>query len=737
MQKGADLHTILLAISTTAQFVAAGLAWSYGRRERRRRVWGVLALALFLMGLRRSVALVDSIRSSDASSSSYIAESLALIISLLMIAGIVRLGRLIPAALRALGAESSLGQVLGNSLTEIYIFETATLRFSYVNFGGLSNLGYTMEELEDLTPVALKPLFDEEVFLELLSPLLAGRTKRIEFETVHRRKDGSTYPVQIDLQLSQFGDREVVIAVVLDITKRIEAVRALRDSEEHFRTVIENSSDAVSVFNNDGTIAYESPAVVRNRGDDAAHFIFDLVHPEDKEATAAAVRRIFVEPDRRHQFTFRAPHANGSWRTIDAVGSLRVFNGRPQAVVNQRDVTDQEDARRHQEEVEAKLREAQRMETIGTLAGGVAHDFNNLLTPILFYSRMWSESGKDGADGVEYAREVLGAAVRAQELVQQILTFAREGDHKAVAVDLSLVVGDAIGLIRSTMPTSIEIELRIEDGLMVAGNPSQLHQVVMNLCANAHDAMDRDGTLTVELGRIDNAAAGSLQPAASVRLVVRDTGHGVEQSGRERLFEPFYTTKPVDEGTGLGLAVVHGIVRDHGGTIEVESAVGQGASFTVVLPLVRGSVAPISDELPQLSDVVEFQPRVGGTVLLVEDDQAIRSLLDRILQSHGFEVVARSNGHEAIEALRAEPDRFDLLLTDQTMPRMTGVELIEKMPTTCADLPVVLMTGYGDDGLVARLGKSGVTNVLEKPFAPDDLLRELAAALAGGFRSFQ
>ncbi len=204
----------------------------------------------------------------------------------------------------------------------------------------------------------------------------------------------------------------------------------------------------------------------------------------------------------------------------------------------------------------------------------------------------------------------------------------------------------------------------------------------------------------------------------------------MDQISRERLFEPFFTTKPVDEGTGLGLAVVHGIVRDHGGTIEVESAAGQGASFTVVLPLVDQPVAPVHAAERQLSETPGVEPRVGATVLLVEDDKQIRSLVTQMLTRQRFEVLACSNGHEAIEALRAEPDRFDLLLTDHTMPGMTGVELIEKIPTTCANLRVILMTGYSDKTIVAGLAKSGVTNLLEKPFSRDDLLRELAAALS-------
>ncbi len=732
-QKEAELHTTLLTISTAVQFVAASFAWRFGRRAERRGVWSFLTLALLLMGVRRLVALVGSIRAEDGSSGSLLSEFVALAISALMIVGVLRVGRDLPAALQALGAQSSLGQVLDNSLAEIYLFETSTLRFCYVNRGGRSNLGYSMEEMAGLSPIDLKPEFDEPTFRKMISLLLIGKRERIEFETVHQRKDGSTYPVQIDLQLSRYNDRPVVMAVVLDVTKRHEALSALRDSEEHFRTVIENSSDAVSVLDEDGTIAYESPAVGRILGYDVTENVgrtWNLIHPDDLDAVTEAVRQIFAEPDQRPHLTFRARHSDGSWRIIDAVASLRVLDGQRQAVVNHRDVTEQEATRRRQEEAEARLHRSQKLETIGTLAGGIAHDFNNLLTPILWSAELWNESGDEGTDGVRYAREVLSAAIRARELVRQILSFARDSDYEATAVDLSDIVSETIDLLTNTTPTSMNIEQRIEVGLTVLGNAAQLHQVVLNLCTNAQHAMGVDGTLSIELSTLAENEAHSLTTPHGVRLTVRDNGHGIDETFASRIFEPFFTTKSVDEGTGLGLAVVYGIVEDHGGTIEFESAAGEGATFTVLLPLLEELPSMLEHEVAVgLGDAARPNNRVGTTVLLVEDEPSIRSLLAETLRSNGWEVVTCSQGQEALETLRSEPHRFDLLLTDQTMPGVTGVELIESIQTTHADLPAVLMTGYSDTALVERLRKCDVRIVLAKPFQPDDLMRSVGDAL--------
>lgn len=726
------MHTTILTVSTAAQFFAAGLAWSYGRRAERRGVWSFLTLALLLMGIRRTVSLVDSIRAEDASSGSFASEFVALAISGLMIVGVLRVGRLLPAALQALGAQSSLGQVLDNSLAEIYLFETSTLRFCYVNRGGRANLGYSIEELNDLSPVDLKPEFDEPTFREMISPLLTGKTERIEFETIHRRKDGSTYPVQIDLQPSRYDDRPVLMAVVLDVTKRRDALTALRNSEEHFRTVIENSSDAVSVFNEDGTIAYESPAVGRILGDDSPESVprtWSMIHPGDAGAAAESLRQVFAEPDEGHRFVFRARHTDGSWRTIDAVASLRILNGHRQAVVNHRDVTEQEAARQRQEEVEARLLRSEKLETIGTLASGIAHDFNNLLTPILWSAELWSKSGDEETDGVKYARQVVGATTRARELVLQILTFSQDRDLKATAVDLSSVVNETIDLLENTAATSTKIEQQIEVGLNVWGDATQLHQVVMNLCTNALHSMGVRGTLTIELGKAVNSGTRSPITPQAVRLTVRDTGHGIDGNSASQIFEPFFTTKPAREGTGLGLAVVRGIVEDHDGTIEFESAVDEGTTFTVVLPLLD-QLSTVEDDDPlDHVDVTRENGHVGRSVLLVEDEPSIRSLLAEVLHSDGFGVQTCADGQEALETFRAEPDRFDLLLTDQTMPGIQGVELVERIRTTHADLPVVLMTGYSDKSLVDRLAKCGVRIVLSKPFRPDELIQSVGAAL--------
>jgi PAS domain S-box-containing protein len=383
---------------------------------------------------------------------------------------------------------------------------------------------------------------------------------------------------------------------------------------------------------------------------------------------------------------------------------------------------------RAEETLEAQLRQSQKMETIGTLAGGIAHDFNNILSPILGYADLAATDLPPGHPARNDIEQVIKAGHRARELVKQILIFSRRSDQVKRPVQLHLVVNEALKLIRSMLPSNIEVSQRVESqGDTVLADAGQMHQVITNLCMNAAHAMrEKGGVLRVELVRRDidesTAKAVNLEPGSFVVLSVIDQGEGMDPATRGRVFEPFFTTKRPGEGTGLGLSVVHGIVHSHGGGIEVASRPGEGSTFRVYFP------PAMREEIAPRDAVVSDTGRGGEHILIVDDDPTNLQLLQRMLESRGFKVTAYASGEEALASFRARPETFDAIITDQTMPRMNGLELARAVHAHRSDVPVVLTTGYVDGAPDRDLGRD-IAAVVAKPFDAGTVTGVLRKAL--------
>ncbi len=394
------------------------------------------------------------------------------------------------------------------------------------------------------------------------------------------------------------------------------------------------------------------------------------------------------------------------------------------------DVTQRMRAEEANKALETQLLQAQKIETIGTLAGGIAHDFNNILSPIIGYTEIAMDQLSASDPARADLEQVMNAAQRAKELVRQILIFARGGSEERKPLQLHLVIQEALRLIRSTMPSTIEISQHVAArGDTVVADAAQMHQVIMNLCTNAaHSMRDKGGVLRVELAReeIDEEAAKhvvGLKPGSYVVLKVRDEGVGMDAPTIARVFEPFFTTKKSGEGTGLGLSVVHGIVHSHGGAVAVESEVGRGSTFRVYLP----SAPSATDEATD-ARAPESEGR-GEHVLVVDDEPDVAHLLERMLVGRGYRVTVFTSSDEALAAFRHEPTAFQAVITDHTMPRMTGVELARILKSLRADVPVILTTGYGDKVASAPAG-SGVDAVAGKPIDAAGLAKALRRLLA-------
>jgi nitrogen-specific signal transduction histidine kinase/CheY-like chemotaxis protein len=401
--------------------------------------------------------------------------------------------------------------------------------------------------------------------------------------------------------------------------------------------------------------------------------------------------------------------------------ALRDADGRPYRMAgSMEDITAQKD-------LEGQLLQAKKLEAIGTLAGGIAHDFNNILAAILGYGEMAQKSAGQGTALRRHVDAVVGAGLRAKSLVERILAFSRSGIGERKPVHVQSVVAEALDLAAASLPKQVRLVRALVAGdAAVMGDATQIHQVVMNLCANGAQAMKSGGTLAVSLDVVDKtrsvAATSALPAGRYVRLVVRDTGTGIPAKILERIFDPFFTTKDVGVGTGLGLSLVHGIVTELGGGIEVDGRPGEGAIFTVYLPLASAvaAPAPADEAVPEGS---------GETVLIVDDEEMLVRLGEEMVAGLGYEPVGFASSAAALESFRACPERFHAVLTDESMPELTGSDLVREIRKLRPEIPIVIMSGVVTPAFSARARELGATEVLAKPLAERDLARSLATAL--------
>jgi nitrogen-specific signal transduction histidine kinase/CheY-like chemotaxis protein len=383
----------------------------------------------------------------------------------------------------------------------------------------------------------------------------------------------------------------------------------------------------------------------------------------------------------------------------------------------------------HQKRLEAQLRQAQKMEAIGTLAGGIAHDFNNILAAILGYTQLVDLDIEEGTKTKANLKEVLKSIQRARDLVKQILTFSRKADMERKPLRIGPIVKEALKLLRASLPASIEIHHEIEQDVgIVEADPTQIHQIMMNLCTNAAHAIGtKGGLLEVDLSNVNinghgEASIEGLDPGVYLKLSVRDTGHGMDPDIMERIFEPYFTTKEKETGTGLGLATTHGIVKGHQGAITVESESGKGCVFNVYLPIIETEIEP---------EVEDTSPMAMGDekILYVDDEPILTEMGKKMLERLGYRVTVRSSSIEALELFRSKPHHFDLVITDMTMPYMTGEKLAHECMKIRSNIPVILCSGFSEMMDERRAKDIGISAFLMKPIIMEELAKTIRKTL--------
>ncbi|MFO7707065.1 MAG: PAS domain S-box protein [Desulfobacterales bacterium] len=553
-----------------------------------------------------------------------------------------------------------------------------------------------------------------------IAPPRSHRVLTLDGQLVHVESSG--VPIQYQGKTQLFG-------VFRDITDRKQAEENLRETEKKYRELADSLPQVIFEVDLDGNLTYlnrnayalfgYSPEEVK-----AGFNVLDAFAPEDREHVARdIIQNVQGEKMPRREYTAvrkdgsRFPvgiHANRVWRGETPIGVRGILI----------DLTATRRAEEEKLKLETQLQQAQKMEAIGALAGGIAHDFNNILSAIIGYTELAVLNDASAVCAGEL-NQALIAANRAKDLVKQILAFSRQTDEERAPVKLGAVVKEAIKFLRATIPSTIDMKVRIpEDAGAVLANSVELHQIIMNLCTNAvHAIGERGGVLEVdvrniEIDQVQKRHFIELDAGAFVRVSVKDTGYGMTPEVLERIFDPYFTTKEKGVGTGLGLAVVHGIVSKSGGAIKVESAPGQGTTFHVYLPRVDRA-------LPRKAEPPE--PIVGGfeRILFVDDEKMLVDIGGKILERLGYQVVSRTSPLEALELFRAKPDHFDLVVTDQTMPGMTGDLLAKELMRIRPDIPIVVCTGYSQGIDPERARQRGIKALVMKPI----LIHDMAAAV--------
>jgi PAS domain S-box-containing protein len=594
-------------------------------------------------------------------------------------------------------------------------------RLLQVNSSLCGLLGYSQEELVTSSIQALSHPEDVQCSMALLERMLSGAVHSVQVEKRYLHKSGEVLWVLVSSSLVS-DTRDVPLYFITqfqDITqrKRAEQARAL------LAAATEQSPVSVSMIDLDGVIRYVNPAYERNRGFKRAEVEGRNFRAFRDNCCGDAVYHKMWETVRSGEIWsdyLSEKAGDGSLREIET--TISPIRDQAGAVIHyvaaQRDVT-------HERQMERQLRQAQKMEAVGTLAGGIAHDFNNILAAIIGYTEMLLVKVPKESPIRRNLEQVLKAGNRAKGLVKQILAFSRQSEQELKPIQIGLVIKEALKLLRASLPTTIEIRSNIgsKTGTILA-DPTQIHQVLMNLCTNAAHAMRTGGgVLEVSLAEVhfDGERAEhypDASPGPYLKLTVGDTGCGMDRLVMARMFDPFFSTKGPGEGAGMGLAMVHGIVRSHGGVIAAASEPGQGAIFDVFFPRLADDVAPTAKALSSV-------PRGSETILFVDDEATLVDMTRQILEQLGYRVVPRTSSREALEAFRAHPEKFDLVITDQTMPQLTGVDLAQEILALRPGIPIILCTGFSEMISPEKAKAMGVREFVLKPI----ITREIAVTI--------
>jgi PAS domain S-box-containing protein len=629
-------------------------------------------------------------------------------------------------------------RLIAENMVDVISVLDMNLRFIYVSPSIMRIRGFTVEETMEqtldqiMTPESLKialTVFEEEMILEAGGTADPDRILTMELEEY--RKDGSIIWVETSLSYMRDKDHKpaAILAATRDITKRKRAEEKLRKSETMLRSVFEAVPLTIAVLDSDRTLRNVNDGAVEMYGyprDEIigrnSRFLY-FSDEEYKKSGEAIYGDTLAKKASTIEARMRRKDGAEIWVLLGA-SPLQVEDALTGAVVAAIDIT----ARKS---LEAQLRQAQKMQAIGTLAGGIAHDFNNILSAIMGYTDMALTDPKVDDRLRRYLNQVYTAGKRATGLVKQILAFSLQSDQKPSPLRVSPIIKEVLKFLRASLPTTVTIRQDIQfDTDTVLADPTQIHQIMMNLCTNAVHAMrERKGELKISLVPVEVNPGDpliihyGLTPDMYLKLTVSDAGIGIAPDIMERIFDPFFTTKNPGEGTGMGLSVVHGIVKSYHGAITVESEVGKGTDFHVYLPLLK--------EQGEKWEVEAVAHITGGKerILFVDDEEMLVELGKSMLTGMGYDVIGRTSSLEALKLFQSSPDQFDLVITDMTMPNMTGIELAREIMRIRPGIPIILCTGFSEAITPESVKSAGLRELILKPIIKRQIAEAIRRAL--------
>ena len=602
---------------------------------------------------------------------------------------------------------------------------------TYVSQAATRLLGYGVPELTGTNALGFLHPDDLALTERLCRQLLDQPGTPIRTELRARHKDGSYHLVEA-VAVNRLDDPAVgaVVANWRDITERLRAEQALRNSEQSYRSLVDGVRDVIFALSPGGEVTSLNPAFEEMTGFPPAEWVgrpFEaFVHPDDVPLALDLFGRV-LQGEPRPTIQFRILTRAGTYRVAEFSATAQLRDGRLTGILGiGRDVTERLG-------LEQQLRQAQKMEAVGRLAGGIAHDFNNILTAITGHAELLLEDLGHHDPRRADVDEIRRSAERAAGLTRQLLAFSRQQVLQPKVVDLNALVLDMDKLLRRLIGEDVELATVLDPTLgRVTADPGQLEQVIVNLAVNARDAMPQGGKLTLETRNIDLDSSYTLEhslvkPGPYVQLTVSDSGIGMDEETQAHAFEPFFTTKPRGQGTGLGLAMVYGTVKQSGGFIWVYSEPGRGATFKIYLPRVD---APVESAAPPAP--VERPPRGSETVLLAEDEPAVRAIARQALERQGYTVLAAPSGADALALAAQHGATIHLLLTDVVMPGMSGRDLADRLTAQRPGIRVLYISGYTDNAIVRHGMLEPGLAYLQKPFRPDALVRKVREVLDAG-----
>jgi len=615
--------------------------------------------------------------------------------------------------------------LVDNSLTGIYVRRAEKIEFANKRLAEM--LGYSLEELKEMPFLDFLHPEDRETARERAAARMSGLGSEAYHQYRAVTKNGDILHVEMFGVPIEYRGKPAILGHVHDITERKKIGKALREREEQYRILFETVGDVVYSMDRDFRVLSVSPSVEAFLGYRPDEIIgrklaeLDLLAPEFLEKAFADVSRVMAgEQFAPSEYEFIAKDGT---RKLAEVRAASLYEG-DEAVAIIAVIRDITEHRR----LEQQLLQAQKMESIGTLAGGVAHDFNNILGGILGYASFMKVKITKDHPFFNYIDTIEKGAVRASELTAQLLAFARGGKYDTRPVNLNKVVDETLKLIGETFDKSIEIETRLMAELpTVEADAGQMQQVLMNLCINAADAMPAGGRLTLATG-VETLSEELVRrqmdtpPGPYAVLSVTDTGKGMDRKTARRIFEPFFTTKEEGKGTGLGLSMVYGVVKNHGGSVHVDTIPGRGTTFKIYLP---------ASTKPEAEEPAEVESLSGGNecILVVDDEEPIRAMARDLLESYGYRVLLAENGLEAIDIYAGRKDDIALVILDMIMPKMGGRKAFLKLKELDPGVKALLSTGYSQDGKAQEILESGVIGYIQKPYQINKLLAKVRSVL--------